>query len=217
MTQMSHLGVHAEFTDLYHFELVAKILADELSQIKLAADPLDVAETIETLTEEMENMPEVISDCRQASETFGELDQTLDRMYSLADRAVEIGVRDPGLLTVLNEEFSGYAQIVARLADSSNFEGPSLSLLSVPMAKVARQVLGYLSAARRNFCRRLAEQRRRINLAMEEAMELLRYILTEVEEISHETKLGLGDLLERVTELGASLETQKPKNTRWLN
>ncbi|MDR1607063.1 MAG: hypothetical protein LBT38_01445 [Deltaproteobacteria bacterium] len=216
---MSHLGVaiQGEYQDLYHFELVAKILADELAQIKLAAEPLDVAETIETLTEEMENMPEVICDCREAAETFGELDQTLDRMYSLADRAVEAGAREPGLLTVLDGEFSGHAQIVARLADSVDFEGPSLSLRTVTQAKVARQVLGYLAAARRKFSKRLEEQRHRISSAMEEAMSLLDYILTEVEEISYETKMGLGELLERVTELGASFGTREKRAPLWLN
>ncbi|MDR0549573.1 MAG: hypothetical protein LBI10_09245 [Deltaproteobacteria bacterium] len=208
----------AEFSDLYHFELVAKILANELAQIQLAAEPLDVAETLETLSEEMEVMPEVIGDCRAAAETFGQLDTTLDRMYSLADRAVEVGTRDPKILGLLNEEFFGYAQIVARIAGSSDFEGPSLSLLTVAEAKVARRVLGYLAAARHEFNRRLDEQRRRISLAMEEAMDLISYILTEVEEISYSTKTGLAEILERLTELGATMA--KPVETtpyKWLN
>ncbi|MDR2140733.1 MAG: hypothetical protein LBR11_02915 [Deltaproteobacteria bacterium] len=214
---MSHLSEFSEFSDLYHFELVAKILADELAQIPLSSEPLDVAETIEILSEEMGNMPEVINDCREASETFGELDQTLDRMYSLADRAVEAGNREPGLLESLDEEFSGHAQIVARLASDNDFDGPSLSLRTIPQAKVARQVLGYLAAARHNFCRRLEEQRRRIGVAMEEAMDLLNYILTEVEDISYGTKTGLGELVERLKELGSSLEPREKKVSRWLN
>jgi hypothetical protein len=214
---MSQSATYGEFSDLYHFELVAKILADELSQIRLSEEPLDVAETIETLSEEMEAMPAVIFDCREAAETFGELDGTLDRMYSLADRAVEAGPREPGILSGLNEEFAGYAQIVARLAGSDDFEGPSLSLATVSEAKVARQVLGYLAAARTDFCRRLDEQRRRIGLAMEEAMELLTYILTEVEDLSYDTKMGLGELVERLTELGTFMTPWEKKSPRWLN
>jgi hypothetical protein len=214
---MSYMSQTAEYPDLYHFEMVAQILAEELSQIHLSDDPLDVAETIEILSEEMESMPEVISRCREASETFGELDGTLDRMYSLADRAVEVGAREPESLELLDDEFAGYAQIVARLAGSPDFEGPSLSLRSIASAKVARQVLGYLSAARRDFSRRLDEQRRRIGAAMEEAMELLGHILNGVDDISHETKLCLGDLVERLTELGAALIVPEKKERKWLN
>jgi hypothetical protein len=214
---MSYFSSFGEYSDLYRFELVAKILADELSQIRLSAEPLDVAETIESLTEEMGDMPEVISDCREASETFGELEGALDRMYSLADRAVEVGARQPEMLETLDAEFAGYAHIVARLAGSGDFESPSLSLRTTPQARVARQVLGYLAAARTDFCRRLTEQRRRIGTAMEEAMDLLSFILTEVDEISHETKMGLGELLERLTALGAMLEPTEKKVPKWLN
>ncbi|MDR1872893.1 MAG: hypothetical protein LBS60_13410 [Deltaproteobacteria bacterium] len=214
---MSYLSQPADYPELYHFEMVAHILAEELSQIQLSDDPLDVAETIEILSEEMESMPEVISRCREASETFGELDETLDRMYSLADRAIEIGAREPESLEILDDEFAGYAQIVARLAQSPDFEGPSLSLRSVTSAKVARQVLGYLSAARRDFSRRLEEQRRRIGSAMEEALELLGHILNGVDDISHETKLFLGDLVDRLSELGTALCVPKPPAPKWLN
>jgi hypothetical protein len=185
--------------------------------MKLASEPLDVAETIETLTEEMETMPEVISDCREATEVFGELEQTLDRMYSLADRAVEAGAREPGLLETLDQEFSGHAQIVARLAGTAEFDEPSLTLQTVPHARVARQILGYLAAARFKFSQRLNEQRRRINLAMDEALALLSHILTEVEDISFETKTGLGELVDRLNELGAVLEPPKPQKPRFLN
>jgi hypothetical protein len=185
--------------------------------MKLNAEPLDVAETIETLTEEMETMPVVISDCREATEAFGELEQTLDRMYSLADRAAEVGESQPQLLQLLDDEFSGHAQIVARLAGTANFDGPSLSLLTVPQAKVARQILSYLSAARYKFSQRLNEQRRRINSAMDEAMALLNFILTQVDDLSHDTKMGLGELVERLNELGMVLEPQEPKKPKWLN
>jgi hypothetical protein len=215
MNQVSIRG--GEYSDLYHYELVAKILADELSQMTLASEPLDVAETIESLSEEMVSMPAVINDCREAAEVFGELEQTLDRMYSLADRACETGGRDPGGLALLEAEFTGYSQIVARLAGQTGFGGPSLSLLSVPQARVARQVLGYLAAARYKFEQKLTEQRRRINCAMDEAVELLNYLLTEVEEISHETKTGLTELIDRLRELGAVLVCPAEIKPRWLN
>ncbi|MDR1487694.1 MAG: hypothetical protein LBT62_06885, partial [Deltaproteobacteria bacterium] len=126
--------------DLNHYETVARIMASELATMELTAEPLDVAETIETLSDEMGQMPQIITDCRLAVEAFNELDLTLDRMYSLADRAVESGEDELGLRDCLDTEFSGYSHIVARLAGADEFDGPSLSLLTKSDARVARQI-----------------------------------------------------------------------------
>ncbi|MDR2340053.1 MAG: hypothetical protein LBF40_07975 [Deltaproteobacteria bacterium] len=186
------------YHDLTHYESVARILAMELSSFELVADPLDVAETIEELTEEMEDMPHVISDCRMASEAFQELEGALDRMYSLADRAIEAGAGNPGLLDTLDRQFAGYAEIVARLAGADDFEGPILSLGTVEEARVTRIILGCLSEARHNFALRLEEQRRRINTAMDDALSLLLRLLETGEGISHDTKAGLRTLMEKL-------------------
>jgi len=204
--------------DLNHYELVARILANELSSFSLTSEPLDVAETIETLSDEMETMPQIISDCRLAVEAFSELDRTLDRMYSLADRAVESGDSQPALLSGLDEEFRGYSHIIARLAGANDFDGPSLSLASKNEAIVSRQILACLGVARQTFLKRLNEQRRRINDAMDEALEMLGRILSEVEEISHETREGLTELVDRLNtmsrEIGLGANSEKPL---WLN
>ncbi|MDR1656952.1 MAG: hypothetical protein LBT47_05280 [Deltaproteobacteria bacterium] len=206
--------------DLNHFELVARIISSELSMLPLSSEPLDVAETIETLTEEMGNMSIIISDCRMAVEAFNELDGTIDRMYSLADRAAECHQSDQALLGKLNDEFSGYAQIVARLAGADEFDGPSLSLNSKVEAQVARQVLGCLGSARHDFSRRLGNQRRRINSTMDEALEMLTKILTEVEEISHEIREGLSALVAHLQTLGSEFSDSfesSTMSTKWLN
>ncbi|MDR2442302.1 MAG: hypothetical protein LBE31_02125 [Deltaproteobacteria bacterium] len=188
--------------DLNHYELVARIMASELATLELASEPLDVAETIETLSDEMRNMPKIIYDCRLAVEAFDELDGTLDRMYSLADRAVECPEDSQALRNGLDEEFTGYAHIVARLAGADEFDGPSLTLRTKSGAMVARQILGCLGSARHNFSMRLREQRRRINSTMDEALEMLNRILTEVEEISHDTREGLSSLVAHLQALG---------------
>ena len=193
------------YQDLNDYETVARIMAMELSSFELRSDPLDVAETIEELTEEMEDMPGVISDCRQAAEAFLELESALDRMYSLADRASEAGADNPALLEALDREFGGYSEIVARLAGADDFEGPILSLASVEEAKVTRIILGCLSEARRTFAMRLEEQRRHINSAMDDAMNLLLRILEDGEEISYDTKEGLTALLNRLRTLDPSV------------
>jgi hypothetical protein len=185
-------------SDLNHFETVARVLARELSGFRLASDPLDVAETIEQLTEEMEDMPRVIGDCRRAVEAFGELQGALDRMYSLADRAAELDDSDPELLLAMDSEFSGYAHIVARLAGAGDFDGPCLSLVTSSEARVTRTVLACLTAARHGFAAKLEEQRRHINSAMSEAMELLARILEEGDQISNETRDGLNGLMETI-------------------
>jgi hypothetical protein len=184
--------------DLNHFETVAKVLARELGGFRLGSDPLDVAETLEQLTEEMEDMPRVISDCRRAIEAFGELEGALDRMYSLADRAAELADSDSRLLLTMDAEFSGYAHIVARLAGAGDFDGPCLSLVTSAEAKVTRTVLACLSAARHGFAAKLEEQRRHISSAMSEAVELLARILEDGEEISNETRSGLNGLMETI-------------------
>ncbi|MDR3154861.1 MAG: hypothetical protein LBW85_11500, partial [Deltaproteobacteria bacterium] len=180
--------------DLLHYETLARVMAQELAGFRLASDPLDVAETLEQLTEEMEDMPRVIGDCRRAVEAFGQLEGALDRMYALADRAAELDDSDPTLLLSMDEEFSGYAHIVARLAGSGDFDGPCLSLCTSSEARVSRTVLACLSKARHGFAAKLEEQRRHINSAMGEAMELLARMLEEGEEISYETREGLTSL-----------------------
>jgi hypothetical protein len=195
----------ASYPDLTHHESVARLLAMELSSFELLSDPLDVAETIEELTEEMEDMPGVISDCRMAAAAFQELEGALDRMFSLADRAVEAGNGDPGLLRSLDGQFAGYAEIVARLAGAEDFEGPILTLRSVEDAKVTRIILGCLAEARHGFAMRLEEQRRRIDSAMGEALGLLARILEDGKEISHGTRAGLSALMEKLGNIDPSL------------
>ncbi|MDR2455028.1 MAG: hypothetical protein LBE49_00315 [Deltaproteobacteria bacterium] len=214
-------NVVSDCPDLSHYEMVAKIMADELSTMELASEPLDVAETIETLGEEMGNMPGIISDCRLAVEAFNELDVTLDRMYALADRAVDSDEADQALRNGLDEEFAGHSHIVARLAGADEFDGPSLSLLTKGEARVARQILGCLAAARHDFSKRLREQRRRINSAMDEALEMLAAILADVEEISHATREGLTALVAHLRALGGEFDQHAERapsaSPRWLN
>jgi hypothetical protein len=192
--------------DLNHYELVAKIMANELATLELASEPLDVAETIETLGEEMNQMPQIISDCRMAVEVFSELDLTLDRMYSLADRACESREEDQALRMGLDDEFAGYSHIVARMAGADDFDGPSLSLLTKGEAKVARQILACLSKARHDFSKRIFDQRRRIDGTMTEAIELLTRLLTEVENITYRTRDGLTELVAHLQSLAGEYE-----------
>ncbi|MDR2301321.1 MAG: hypothetical protein LBF38_04695 [Deltaproteobacteria bacterium] len=200
--------------DLNHYELVAKIMANELSTLELASEPLDVAETIETLGEEMNQMPQIISDCRMAVEVFNELDVTLDRMYSLADRASESGEDDVALRMGLDDEFSGYSHIVARMAGADDFDGPSLSLLTKGEANVARQILGCLSKARHDFSKRIFDQRRRIDGTMNEAIELLTRLLTEVENITYRTRDGLTELVAHLQNLAGEYEEYNLANVQ---
>ncbi|MDR1110394.1 MAG: hypothetical protein LBP92_06805 [Deltaproteobacteria bacterium] len=198
--------------DLSHYEMVARIMANELATLELASEPLDVAETIETLGEEMGQMPQIILDCRLAVETFNELDTALDRMFSLADRAVESAEEDEALRLGLDEEFSGYSHIVARMAGADDFDGPSLSLATRIEARVARQILGCLARARHDFSMRIQDQRRRINSTMDEAVELLARILSEVDNISYPTRDGLTELVAHLRTLGGEFEeNSRPK------
>ncbi|MDR0622071.1 MAG: hypothetical protein LBJ61_09375 [Deltaproteobacteria bacterium] len=192
--------------DLNHYEIVARIMANELSTLELASEPLDVAETIETLSEEMNQMPQIISDCRMAVEVFNELDVTLDRMYSLADRASESNEADEALRVGLDEEFSGYSHIVARMAGADDFDGPSLSLRTRGDALVARKILGCLSQARHDFSKRVFDQRRRIDGTMTEAIELLSRLLREVENITYQTRDGLTELVAHLQSLSGEYE-----------
>jgi hypothetical protein len=219
------MGYQADITactDLTHYEMVAKIMANELATMELASDPLDVAETIENLSEEMERMPEIITDCRQAVETLNQLDLALDRMYSLADRAAESDEGESELRQRLNEEFAGYAHIVARVAGADNFEGPFLSLETRADARVCLQVLGCLGGARHDFTKRLQDQRRRINAAMDDALNVLATILRDAEHISYATRDGLTELVGHLRNLSDEyLENSadlKPRGIPiWLN
>ncbi len=204
--------------DLSKYEKIARILAQELPALSLMSEPLDVIDSLENLSQEMANMPEIIEDCRLATLAFGELDQVIDRMYALADRAVELPASRDRERMRLDEEFRGYSHIVARLAGADGFEGPSLSLATQAQAQAARRILAYLGDARRGFTRRLADQRRQINEAMDEALHLLAKIVSETEELSHHNRQRLSELLERLTPLGDLDQPRDiPRPHRWLH
>ena len=205
--------------DLSKYEKIARILAQELPSLSLMSEPLDVIDSLENLSDEMAVMPEIIQDCRLATEAFDELDQTIGRMYSLADRAVELPEDSRQERFKLDEEFRGYSHIVARLAGADDFDGPALSLASRPEALAARKILSYLNEARCGFTRKLSEQRRQINNAMDEALALLMKILTETEELSHANRGRLQNIVDRLTILGnlSPIEEQKPRSKTWLH
>lgn len=189
-------------SDLNRNETIARILAQELPGLSLLAEPLEVIDSLENLSDEMAHMPEVIQDCRLATEAFDELDQTIGHMYALADRAAELPESQDGDRRLLDEEFRGYSHIVARLAGADDYDGPSLNLVTQPEALAARKILAYLSEARCGFTRKLAAQRRNINHTMDEALSLLARIATAPEELSHDNRSRLQAILDRLTIVG---------------
>ncbi|MDR2946552.1 MAG: hypothetical protein LBV79_07405 [Candidatus Adiutrix sp.] len=210
--------VESACPDLNKYEQVAKILAQELPGLALGSEPLDVIDSLENLSDEMARMPEIIQDCRQATEAFDELDQVIGRMYALADRAAELPDDRDQDRFILNEEFKGYSHIVARLAGAEDFDGPSLSLSSRPEAMAARKILAYLNDARRGFTRKLADQRRQINNAMDEALALLIKITSETEDLSHYNRDRLQDILDRLAVLADfSGLGQNERPSGWLH
>jgi hypothetical protein len=194
--------VESACPDLNKYEQVARILAQELPGLTLMSEPLDVIDSLENLSDEMARMPEIIQDCRLATEAFDELDQVIGRMYALADRAVELPDDRDRDRFLLDEEFKGYSHIVARLAGADDFDGPSLSVATRPEALAARKILAYLNDARQGFTRKLADQRRQINSAMDEALTLLIKIVSETEDLSHHNRDRLRDILDRLAVLG---------------
>ena len=204
--------------DLNKYEKIAQLLAQELPGLSLMSEPLDVIDSLEHLSDEMSLMPEVIQDCRLATEAFDELDQVIGHMYALADRAVELPDDRDQDRVILDEEFKGYAHIVARLAGADDFDGPRLTLATRPEALAARKILAYLNDARRNFTRKLAEQRRQINSAMDEALSLLVKIVSETEELSHNNRDHLQGILDRLAILGDLTHLEEPaRPTAWLH
>ena len=205
--------------ELNDYERIARLLARELSSLPLGAEPLEVADSLESLSEDMALMPEIIKDCRLATEAFDELDQVIGHMYALADRAVELPDSRTRERRLLDEEFKGYSHIVARLAGAEDFDGPSLSLVTRPEALAARRILGYLGEARTGFTRKLANQRRHINQAMDEAMALLARLVNDSDDLSQEARGRLGDLLGRLTALGGgpALPPAAPIRGPWLH
>ena len=193
--------------DLNNYEKIALILAQELPSLSLMSEPMEVIDSLENISEEMARMPEVIQDCRLATEAFGELDQTIDRMYSLADRAAELPESANGTRLSLDEEFRGYAHIVARLAGADDYDGPVLSLVTKAEALAARKILSYLNEARGGFTRKLDDQRRQINQAMDEALGFLVRIVSETEELSAYNRDRLRDILGRLSILKSDLQT----------
>jgi len=189
--------------ELNNYEQIARLLARELPNLPLGSEPLDVVDSLENLSEDMALMPEIIQDCRLATEAFDELDQVIGHMYALADRAVELPENRTAERSLLDGEFKGYAHIVARLAGAEDFDGPSLSLATRPEALAARRILGYLGEARTGFTRQLANQRRQINQAMDEAVALLVHLVSATDDLSHQGRDRLRDLLDRLAALSA--------------
>ena len=189
------------YPELSNYEQIARLLAQELPSLPLGSEPLDVVDSLENLSEDMALMPEIIKDCRLATEAFDELDQVIGHMYALADRAVELPENRRQERSLLDAEFRGYAHIVARLAGDEDFDGPSLSLVTRPEALAARRILGYLGEARTGFTRRLANQCRQINQAMDEAVALLVRLVSSTDDLSHQGRDRLRDILDRLAAL----------------
>ena len=190
-----------DYPDLGRNEKIARFLAQELPSLSLNSEPLDVIESLENLSDEMSQMPEVIQDCRLATEAFSELNRVIGHMYALADRAVELPEDSREERGLLDEDFKGYSHIVARLSGADSYDGPSFSLASRPAALAARTILGYLNEARSGFTLKLAAQRRQINMAMTEALNLLAKIVYETEELSHQNRRRLEEILENLAGL----------------
>lgn len=184
--------------DLNRYEKIARVLTQELQGLSLGSEPLDVTESLENLSDEMARMPEVIYDCRLATEVFDELNQAIEPMYALADRAVELPENSHNERRALDDEFKSYAHIVARLGGADNYDGPSLSLANRPEALAARTILGYLNNARNSFTKKLADQRRHINMAMNEALALLAQIVYDTDGLSHSNRGRLKNILDRL-------------------
>lgn len=199
--------------DLNKYERMARILAKELPSLHLLSEPLDVVDSLENLSDEMTRMPQVIVDCRLATEAFNELDQVIDRMFALADCAVELSEDNRDQRKQLDEEFKIYSQIVSRLAGADNYGGPSLNLSSRDEAVTARKVLSFINEARRGFTRKLDHQRRQINQAMDEVLNLLMRLVSDVEELSYYNREQLSEILDH---LGAmeELNTDRYKERR---
>ncbi|UQZ88479.1 hypothetical protein C4J81_04370 [Deltaproteobacteria bacterium Smac51] len=210
-------SIDSTYHDLSHYEKIARILAHELPGLALMSEPLDVIDSLENLSEEMSHMPEVIQDCRLATEAFDQLDDTIGRMYALADRAVELGDDRERERSILDEEFRGYSHIVARLAGADDFDGPSLSLATKPEALAARKILAYLNDARRGFTRKLADQRRQINSAMDEALALLVRIVSDTEDLSHYNREKLQELLDRLAISANDFQLETPRTQSLLH
>jgi hypothetical protein len=178
---------------------------------------LDVIDSLENLSDEMSMMPEVIQDCRLATEAFDQLDDVIGRMYALADRAVELPEDKDRERVVLDEEFSGYSHIVARLAGADDFDGPSLSLATRPEALAARKILAYLNEARSSFTRKLSDQRRQINSAMDEALAMLVRIVSDTEDLSHYNREKLAEILNTLAVSAADFQLETPRPQTWLH
>jgi len=204
--------------ELNNYEQIARLLAQELPNLPLGAEPLDVVDSLGNLSEDMAMMPEIIKDCRLATEAFDELDRVIGRMYALADRAVELPDGQKAERVFLDEELKGYAHIVARLTGAEDFDGPALSLATRSEALTARRILSYLGEARTGFTRRLANQRRQINQAMDEAVALLVRLVSASEELSHQGRDRLRDLLDRLATLAVVPATPAgPAHGSWLH
>jgi hypothetical protein len=211
------MSIDSAYHDLSHYEKIARILAQELPALALVSEPLDVIDSLENLSEEMSVMPEVIQDCRLATEAFDQLDNVIDRMYALADRAVELPDDNNHERVVLDREFAGYSHIVARLAGADDFDGPSLSLTTKPEARAARKILAYLNDARTSFTRKLADQRRQINSAMDEALAMLVKLVSDTEDLSHVNRERLMELLDRLAVSAKDFQLETPPAQKWLH
>lgn len=205
------------YQDLNHYEKIARILARELPGLSLASEPIAVSDSIENLSDEMTAMPEVIQDVRLATEAFDELDGAIGHMYALADRSAELPEDTSRQRAILDGEFRGYSHIVARLAGADDFEGPRLSLATKGQALAARKILGYLNEARSGFTRKLADQRRQINDAMDEALSMLGQLVSEGEDLSCDGRERLRDLLNRLPVTVENYQLEPPRRQRWLH
>lgn len=170
--------------DLERLSLACSILGAGIPETKGDDVPVEVSEVLKQARTQMQNTPACLKDLAAAKQEFVILDQSIDRLLTLAQEAAELPGHDQAGRDARQAEFVELARVVARLAGRHNYDQPDLSLKTRPQARAARRTLNHLVPVKRDLEARLAEQEAYIAEAVEGTLNFLEVIVQSYPQAS---------------------------------
>ncbi|MDY6852434.1 MAG: hypothetical protein SV487_10240 [Thermodesulfobacteriota bacterium] len=183
--------------DLERLSLASSILGAGIPETEKDDVPVEVSEVLRQAGIQMRNMPACLKDLAEAKKEFTVLDQSIDRLLTLAGEAAELPEHDQAGRDTRQAEFVELARVVARLAGRRNYDRPDLSLKTRPQARAAGLTLKHLVPVKTDMEAKLKEQENHIAEAIEATLNFLEVIARSYPRVS--SLSFIPDLIERAS------------------
>ncbi|MBF0529580.1 MAG: hypothetical protein HQK55_09985 [Deltaproteobacteria bacterium] len=176
---------------------MSTVLASGLPEARLDELPADLAEVLIQAKANMNGLPAVIANMKDALRDCNTLELAIIRLQELAAEAAELPENDQAGRDEREREFIRLAGVVAQVAGERGFTGPRLTLKTRPEAQASRRILRYLGPLKDGLSGNLEETTRLVLVVIKETMNFLEALTQAYPETAHEH--GISDLLSRTS------------------